>query len=445
MGNRPLAEGLRSDAYHSTITKVSRYARFPDLRLPGLRGREPDHSHVLCRLRLSHGTRGGRPPRPLRDRSGSAPGHRLRPKPPPRSARPATRDPTAEQVEKTAQELDRTLRLVHRLGGATADITVELHQAALTQADGRTVEALSLLRSALARLHEATNESLGRRLRSLEERQAVLRNEGVAVSFGPETVRIRAEIDAGRSEQAIDRLVEADEQLGRIETDWKGLKGLLRQIDGLRDSAEVVGRPVAEVEEAVQQVKALLTQPDLSTDTLDEGAQIAARALMLLNEALPPAIEQELERHAQVLAAYGPDHAPSRPARTVHAEATRHLRRGKIVEATTRLRELRVAIGELGPPEPAADGEGESDVDEVPADGADDPESSERALGRLLTKARGLAARVRSLPSDSELAYEAAGEIRRATEQLRARKLEDADATLSRLMRTLAAEVPQEP
>jgi hypothetical protein len=368
-----------------------------------------------------------------------------RPKPPPRAVRPAGRDPTSEQVERTAQELDRTLRLVNRLGGPTADVTVELHQAALTQADGRTVEALSLLRSALARLHEATNESLGRRLRSLEERQAVLRNEGVAVTFGPETIRIRAEIDAGRSEQAIDRLVEADEQLGRVETDWKGLKGLLRQIDGLRDSAEVVGRPVAEVEEAVQQVKALLTQPDLSTDTLDEGAQIAARALMLLNEALPPAIEQELERHAQALASFGPDHAASRPARTVHAEATRHLRRGKIVEATTRLRELRVAIAALGPPDSPALGEADDDEPEPSVDGTAEPETSERALGRLLTKARGLAARVRSLPSDSELAYEAAGEIRRATEQLRARRLDDADATLSRLMRTLQAEVPQEP
>jgi hypothetical protein len=368
-----------------------------------------------------------------------------RPKAPPRAARPPGRDPTAEQVEKTAHELDRTVRLVSRLGGPTADVTVELHQAALTQADGRTVEALSLLRSALARLHEATNDALGRRLRSLEERQTVLRNEGVAVSFGAETVRIRAEIEAGRSEQAIDRLVEADEQLGRIETDWKGLKGLLRQIDALRDSAEVVGRPVAEVEESVQQVKALLSQPDLSTDTLDEGAQIAARALMLLNEALPPAIEQELERHAQALAAFGPDHTPARPARTVHAEATRHLRRGKIVEATTRLRELRVAIGELGTPEPLSRADGDDLEPEPVDDGTDDPESAERALGRLLTKARGLAARVRSLPSDSELAYEAAGEIRRATEQLRARKLDDADATLSRLMRTLEAEVPQEP
>ncbi|HEV8050648.1 MAG TPA: hypothetical protein VGP88_08660, partial [Thermoplasmata archaeon] len=106
------------------------------------------------------------------------PGPSSRPKAPPPMARPVGRDPTAEQVEKTAQELDRTLRLIGRLGVATADVTVELHQAALTQADGRTVEALSLLRSALARLHTATNDALGRRLRSLEERELALRNEG---------------------------------------------------------------------------------------------------------------------------------------------------------------------------------------------------------------------------------------------------------------------------
>jgi hypothetical protein len=38
------------------------------------------------------------------------------------------------------------------------------------------------------------------------------------------------------------------------------------------------------------------------------------------------------------------------------------------------------------------------------------------------------------------VAYEAAGEIRRATEFLRARKLEEADQTLSRLMQTLSVE-----
>ncbi|HKV90123.1 MAG TPA: hypothetical protein VJQ43_02875, partial [Thermoplasmata archaeon] len=248
-----------------------------------------------------------------------------------RGPRTAARDPTAEQVERAAAELDETVRIVSRLGVGGADVTSELHQAALTQADGRTVEALSLLRSALARLHESTNEALARRLRSLEQRQAVLRNEGVAVSLGAEAVRIRAEIDAGRAEEAIERVVQADEQLVRIETDWKGLRGLLRQIDELRDSAEVVGRPVADVEEAVEQIKNLLAEPDLSTDTLDEGAQIAARALMLLHEALPPAIEQELERHGEALESFGPDHAPARPARAVHAEATRHLRRGKLV------------------------------------------------------------------------------------------------------------------
>jgi tetratricopeptide (TPR) repeat protein len=370
------------------------------------------------------------------------------PRSPRRPARVVGKDPTAEQVERTAVELDGTIRLIGRLGVPTGDVTVELHQAALTQADGRSVEALSLLRSALARLHEATNEALARRLRSLEERQAVLRTDGVAVSLvGAEAVRIRAEIDAGRAEQAIERLVKADEQLGMIETDWKGLKGLLRQIDELRAAAEVIGRPVADVEESVQQIKALLADPDLSTATLDDGAQIAARALMLLHEALPGAIEQELERHAEALDAFPSEHTPARPARAMHAEATRHLRRGKISEATARLRELRVAIRELGDPQDAvAAARGPTPETSEPGDATPPPaDTPEIALGRLLQKARGLAARVRSLPADSELAYEAAGEIRRATEQLRARKLEEADATLSRLMRTLDAEVPQEP
>ncbi|MGI0133027.1 MAG: hypothetical protein ACREDK_08080, partial [Thermoplasmata archaeon] len=63
-------------------------------------------------------------------------------------------------------------------------------------------------------------------------------------------------------------------------------------------------------------------------------------------------------------------------------------------------------------------------------------------LGRLLVKARELAARVRLLPPESELAFEAAAEIRRATELLRIRKLDEAESALARLMTTLDVETP---
>jgi hypothetical protein len=58
----------------------------------------------------------------------------------------------------------------------------------------------------------------------------------------------------------------------------------------------------------------------------------------------------------------------------------------------------------------------------------------------LLKKARSLAARVRTLPPDSETARDAAVQIREATDLLRARKLTEADLTLTRLMRMLASE-----
>jgi hypothetical protein len=61
----------------------------------------------------------------------------------------------------------------------------------------------------------------------------------------------------------------------------------------------------------------------------------------------------------------------------------------------------------------------------------------------LLKKARELAGRVRTLPAESEISYEAAAEIRRATELLRAKRLEEAELTLSRLMQTLDAEHPR--
>ena len=162
---------------------------------------------------------------------------------------------------------------------------------------------------------------------------------------------------------------------------------------------------------------------------------------MLLHEALPKALESELSRHDAALADYPDDHDTVRRARAIHQEAVRHLRRGRLNEATASVKDLRATLLllEKEPPvvavAPAPTPVGATSA--PPVDSSD-------FLQRLLAKARDLAARVRTLPSDSEIAYEAAGEIRLATELLRARKLEEADATLSRLMRTLDSEQPRE-
>ncbi len=67
-------------------------------------------------------------------------------------------------------------------------------------------------------------------------------------------------------------------------------------------------------------------------------------------------------------------------------------------------------------------------------------ETEDEMLDRLLKKAWSLAARVRTLPPDTEIAHEAAVQIRDATEFLRSRMLKEADLTLTRLMRMLSSE-----
>ena len=67
-------------------------------------------------------------------------------------------------------------------------------------------------------------------------------------------------------------------------------------------------------------------------------------------------------------------------------------------------------------------------------------ETEAETLSRLLAKARSLAGRVRTLPPESEVAREAASQIREVTDLLRNRELRGADQALARLMRMLSAE-----
>jgi len=152
----------------------------------------------------------------------------------------------------------------------------------------------------------------------------------------------------------------------------------------------------------------------------------------LLHEAIPTSLEEELARHATTLDGYPEDHVPSAVARRLHLEATRHLKKGRLPEAVQSVRDLRRAIEAV---------EKEAST-RAPAPSAADiaRETEAEMLDRLLKKARSLAARVRTLPPESETAREAAAEIRSATEMLRARELVQADQTLARLMRMLSAE-----
>lgn len=365
--------------------------------------------------------------------------------PPAKRRRPATPPPDAqaELCQRIASDTDAQLGVLQELGGDTQDVGSDLRQAALAQVEGRTTEALDILRRALGRVQDQSSRLFDQRVRELAERDASLRRSGVGTNADADLARMRGLFTADRRLEAIALLRETDQRTSRIEGDWKGLQGLLRQIETLRTAIHDAGEEAGDVESDIQAVRQLLAGPGVTIEGLDQASQIAAKSVMRLNEALPAALSAELDRHDRALAELPEEHPPVRSARQIHTDAVRHLRRGRLPEASESLRQLRAALTELRrapvkAPEPPAPIRGAPPT--APGGSAPVAPPPPESLARLLDKARGLAARVRSLPAESEIAFEAASEIRLATELLRARKLDEAEGTLTRLMRTLDAE-----
>ncbi|MGA8664875.1 MAG: hypothetical protein WB809_07420 [Thermoplasmata archaeon] len=349
-------------------------------------------------------------------------------------ARPVRRTPTPESelAARISRDLRAKMELVRGLGRSFPDATSELCSAALGEAEGREGEALETLRGAQMRMEREVDELLEQRSRSTASRRDALVKNGVHFSLGASLDRVREELSLGRREEAAAHLLEAEHRVAQFESDWKGLQGLLAQIEGLRNEALELGLPLGEISGEVEAIRERLNGPNLTEDTLDELAQDAAQALMLLHEAIPTSLEEELARHATTLDSYPEDHVPSAVARRLHLEATRHLKKGRLPEAVQSVRDLRRAVEAIVK---------ESSSRAAPPSAADVARETEaEMLDRLLKKARSLAARVRTLPPESETAREAAAEIRSATELLRGRELVEADQTLARLMRMLSAE-----
>ncbi|MCI4338512.1 MAG: hypothetical protein L3J72_04345, partial [Thermoplasmata archaeon] len=158
-------------------------------------------------------------------------------------------------------------------------------------------------------------------------------------------------------------------------------------------------------------------------EEIAEARAVTERMLRVFHEAMPQRLQEELDRHAEKLARFAPEHPPSQRARQLHSESTRHLRHGRIAESALRLAELSRALADLGEPATAA--------------GPRVAAPEEKQLASLLLKARQLASRVRHLPPGSSAAEEAADEIRAATESLRERRLDDAERALGRLLHTV--------
>ncbi len=396
---------------------------------------------------------------------------------------PAGRDPQVEVVNRIARDVSHAVSLLQDLGGDGADIASELAQAAFTEAEGRVGEVLVLLRDAQGRVSIRLKEQFDARLKQLEERQAAMITSGVSVNLGPEIDRVRLDIRAGRREAALQRIDLADRSLSRMESDWRGLQGLLRQIEGLRESARLLELDVSEPDDSLRQVRVILAQPSLDVGALDHAAELAAEALMRLHDSIPLALEEFLDRLAAQVASWPPNFDGRRRAADIDREAHKLLKANRLVEATQRATELRQLLLATGTPpaETAAEeAAGERPATMVPPRTADRlparrperidrpapmpaaaepspvPDTRESAVPTparpdaarpapppasargdsvrtLVAQARELAARIQKLPSDSALARAAAVEIRNATELLRERKMDEAERTLADL------------
>lgn len=355
------------------------------------------------------------------------------------AATPEPPSPEAEMCVTISRDLRAKLDFVRELGRGAPDVTSDMCQAALNEAEGRVTEALDVLRRAQQSLDRQTDELLQRRLAALQEREAALRETGVRFALGPDLQRLKDSIGSGQRELATGNLVETERRVTQFESDWRGLQGLLRQIDALRKEAADLGIPLGEISGEISEIRDQLRGPDLTEDALDSVGQAAAQTLMLLHEAIPTSLEVELGRHESALGRYPEDHPPSAAARRLHAEAARHLKKGRLTDAVQSVRELRRELERLEQSRElreVAVGAGENAPSPVVAPA----ETEAETLDRLLRKARSLAGRVRTLPPESEVAREAAAQIRDVTDLLRDRQLRGADQALARLMRMLSAE-----
>ena len=257
--------------------------------------------------------------------------------------------PEAETCQRIAHEIRAQLAFYHQVGGDITGTSSELGQVALTQADGRVSEATELLRDLQNRIQTNSVELFRRRVEDVETRRKSLVKEGLGADFDEPISRMQNELSAGRRSAALSLLQVVDHQLSRLESDWRGLRSLLKQIDSLRTAAAAIDQDPPGVSESLVRIRELLAKDPLQPEGLDEVAQLAAGALMMLHENLPTSIRDELDRFGLVLAQKPLDEESSAAARSLLADASRFLRKGQLVEAAQGLKKLRAAMKEIAP------------------------------------------------------------------------------------------------
>ena len=401
----------------------------------------------------------------------------LPPAPPVRSARAAREaGPEADVNASLARALEQRTELLLTIDRDAPDVTGELCEAALGEASGRVAEAQQVLRSAQGRVDRETEELLGRHLENLEARGRALEAAGLRLALDEELGHVAETIVGGDTASGVAALAEAERRMDGLETHWQGLQTLIAQVTSLREEAGRLGIALDNLPDRLPALRTDLAAMPATERDLEAATQVAAEALMRLHEAIPPALEEELQRHAKTLDAHPVRASRAQVARRRHTEAVDHLKGGRLEDAVRSVRELRAALEELAYPSEEVAAEPEpgapappgrptpvvtlsAEVPKAsasPGGGVPSPSAAPAVppapvaappAGRappdpavvetLMKKVRSLAVRVRALPVDSPEAAAAARQIHEATELLRTRRYTEADAALSRLMRSL--------
>jgi len=349
-----------------------------------------------------------------------------------------------DPVEPLANDLGEGIATLRAHGMPMDAYVHELQRAAVAQADGHPADAVSILRAAIAKLSEESRLTAQARLVEVEARRARLASAGILDDLGPNLERVHREIDAGQSVSAYDLLESSDAVARQIEEDSVQLRATLAATEELWAAGTKVGLALTNLTERVAQLRRYLAEPSHSAPAVATASRSAHELLMLLRVELANAFTAELAHNAEILSRYPVDHPGAQAARHQNAEATARTHDGGYPEAAALLVRLRRTTDGLPPISDAP----ESPPAKAAAPAAPSPRSR-RSSSAVVTKAtlveevRLVAARVRVLPPGTEVAVEAARDIRRATELvMHDQKLEEAHDVLLHLIATLDAARP---
>ncbi len=345
--------------------------------------------------------------------------------------------PNGPALEPIADEIDRSRTLLQRLGTSSEELVGEVRRAALLDSQGRSDEAASTLTAAQTHGSEALRTELERRTHELDVRQSAFAKDGFGSASAPSIAEVQRLLAQKKYNEVVPRLLETEARIRRLSEELEAVRLPLGGVAELLEIAHRAGLEFPEQAERADGLRKSLAEPGAVPSDFARIAEQAEELRAALLERVPASIRQELEQHETILRGFPEDHAPALAAWDHHARSVGHLEGGRLADAAAALATLRRSIEELGPvPLPRV---------EVDSNPGAPPEGATVSVPELVQTARQLATRVRALEPESELAYEAATQIRLATELLRARRLDEAAQTLHQLMATLdQAELPPE-